>query len=140
MNQDVDATLRGGATPGPLAHRDLRDDRGIYGRLSPTESLIVGTVGVCSTIRLAGALLGTDRPDHVFAQGYKYAGEGRWSAAPRRAIVWGTGHGLQTSDGFSCADFHANRRDYAFYADLLRPESVLQRGRDGCVSAAEPRR
>lgn len=125
---------------GPIPRRDFRDRTDIYGGLTPTESLVVGTVGVCSTINLGGVLVGTDKPDHFFAQGYDYFRKSHWGRNPRRAVRWGTAtergaYGRLTSDVFSFADLHANRRGYTFYAGLLQAGGAVRRGPDGCVVA-----
>jgi hypothetical protein len=118
-----------------------RDD--IYGDLKPTDALVLGTVGVCSTVQIAGVRMGTDKPDHFWEQGYEYylaSGFGRHDAG---AIRWGTDsergqYGLLTSNVFSFADLYANWQGYQFYKSLLQKGSVLQAGDDGCVHQARP--
>ncbi len=115
----------------------------IYTRVRPVDSLVLGTVGVCSTIRLAGILMGTDKPDHFWAQGYEYF---RTSRGGRRdARAWDRGvadergkYGLLTSGVFSFADLAANWAGYQFYKGLLTKASPLQRDDTGCVAQASP--
>lgn len=119
--------------------REFMDRSDIYGELKPTDALVLGSVGVCATIQLAGVLLGTDKTDHFWAQGYEYERESRWGKRPERALKWGTRsergqYGLLTSNVFSFADLHANWRGYQFYEGLLGRQSVLQQGEDGCVA------
>lgn len=127
---------------GPIARRDFMDRSDIYRQLSATQSPALATVGVCSTIRLAGVLMGTDKPDHFFGQGYDYLRVSRWGAAPLLALQWGMdsergAYGLLTSNVFSFADLHANRRGFAFYAGLLSRNSGMQRDGAGCVATRD---
>lgn len=124
----------------PMDRREFLDHSDIYGDLKPTDSAVLGAAGVCSTIRVAGVLLGTDKLDHFFDQGFDYLQESHWGRAPHRAIVWGTAtelgaYGLLTSNVFSFADLHANRRGYQFYTELLTRRSAVRRDADGCVAA-----
>ncbi len=125
---------------GAVARRDFVDRSDIYGQLDATQSPAVAMAGVCSTIRLAGVRMGTDKPDHFFDQGYEYLRVSRWGAAPLLAVRWGTdsergAYGLLTSNVFSFADLHANRRGFAFYDELLSRTSGMRRDRQGCVGA-----
>jgi hypothetical protein len=128
---------------GSLSRRTFERQDDIYGDLAPHEALVLGTVGVCSTVRIGGVLMGTDKPDHFWSQGYEYllaSGHGRKDA---RAIAWGTDtergqYGLLTSDVFSYADLYANWQGYQFYKQILQKGSVFERGADGCVEQAHP--
>lgn len=123
--------------------RSFADADDIYAQVSPGENLVVTTVGVCSTIQLAGILMGTDKPDHFWSQGYEYfraSKRGRHDAA---AIRWGTSsergrYGLLTSGAFSYADIAANWAGYQFYKQLLTESSPLTLDREGCVARAAP--
>ncbi len=115
----------------------------IYHDLRPRDALVLGTVGVCSTVRIANILMGTDKPDHFWAQGYDYYMASKRGRQTDRAVQWGTasergGYGLLTSGVFSYADLAANWDGYRFYTQLLTPESPLQRDADGCVVLATP--
>ncbi len=115
----------------------------IYDLLRPTDSLVLGTVGVCSTIHLAGILMGTDKPDHFWSQGYEYFLASRRGRADERAMRWGTlsergQYGLATSGVFSYADLAANWEGYQFYKALLTEDSPLELGEDGCVVQTRP--
>ncbi|MDP2308831.1 MAG: hypothetical protein Q8P18_22610 [Pseudomonadota bacterium] len=122
-----------------VERRAFRDRSDVYGGLLPGESMMLDTVGVCSTIELAGVLMGTDKPDHFWAQGYEYERQSGWGKHPERAVEWGTQsergqYGLLTSNVFSFADLHANFRGFQFYQALLGRQSVLQRDDKGCVA------
>lgn len=113
-----------------------RDD--IYGGLAPQQSVILGIVGACSTFRIADVRMGSDKPDHFWSEGYRYAVASRWGRDPERAIRLGTTseltyYGLMTSNTFSYADLAANWDGYTFYVGLLGDDSILRRGDDGCV-------
>jgi hypothetical protein len=115
----------------------------IYHDLRPREALVLGTVGVCSTVRIANILMGTDKPDHFWAQGYDYYMVSKQGRQTDRAVQWGTAsergaYGLLTSGVFSYADLAANWDGYTFYTKLLTPESPLQRDTDGCVVLTKP--
>jgi len=123
---------------GPIERRSffVRDD--LYGALTPGESPVLSTVGTCSTIRLAGQLVGTDKPDHFWGLGYQYAQASAWGKDPAAALRWGTltektFYGLLTSNVFSYADLAANYAGYQFYVGLLSEGSAIQRGPDDCV-------
>lgn len=123
--------------------RMVEDDVDIYDRLRPRDSLVLGTVGICSTIKLGGVLMGTDKPDHFWAQGYEYLLASREGRAEERALRWGVAsergrYGLATSGVFSYADLAANWAGYQFYKGLLGEESPMQLGEDGCVVERRP--
>lgn len=110
----------------------------IYADLSAMESLILDVAGTCSTIRLAGRSIGTDKIDHFFGEGFDYFRKSRQGRDPDRAIRWGTTtertiYGLLTSKTFSFADLRANYDGYVFYAGLLEPGSVVELDDDGCA-------
>jgi hypothetical protein len=125
----------------PVSRRTFPDGTSIYGDIDPTEAFVLGAAGICSTVKIAGVLMGTDKPDHFFAQGYEYllaSNQGRNDAA---AVAWGTRselgiYGLLTSDAFSWADLYANWQGYQFYTGLLKQGSVLEYDEEGCVTRA----
>ncbi len=115
----------------------------IYARTRPQDSLVLSTVGVCSTILLAGRLMGTDKPDHFWAQGYEYLLASHHGLNDDDAIAWGDAsekgaYGFATSGVYSYADLAANWEGYQFYKALLTDDSPLERGGDGCVVLARP--
>lgn len=123
--------------------RSFADRRDIYGAVGPGGSVILDEIGPCSTFLLAGVLVGSDKPDHFFGEGYEYAVRSKWGRRRGRAIRWGTFteityYGLLTSAVFSYADLATNLDGHDFYAGLLRAGSILQRGADGCVYQARP--
>lgn len=127
----------------PIERHTFLDRRDIYGEVGLGGSLILDGVGPCSTIRLAGVLMGTDKPDHFLGEGYAYALRSRFGAREARAVRWGTFtelsyYGLLTSRVFSFADLRANYDGYTFYRDLLREGSEVQLGPDGCATLARP--
>jgi len=122
----------------PIDLRTFPDRGDIYGGIAVPDSVILGAVGPCSTLNLAGVLLGTDKIDHFWTEGLHYAERSGWGERPERAIRFGTGtersyYGMMTSNAFSYADLRANWDGYRFYVGLLGADSVLQRGEDGCV-------
>jgi hypothetical protein len=126
-----------------IPRRTFQDRDDIYGGLTAQESLVLAAVGVCSTVRLGGVLMGTDKPDHFFAEGFEYYLISRFARDERRAVKWGTStergtFGLLTSGTFSWADLHANFRGFEFYRALLSATSPLQRAPDGCVAPSRP--
>lgn len=122
-----------------IDRRTFPDRRDVFGGLAAPDSVVLGTVGPCSTINLAGVLMGTDKIDHFLAEGYHYASLSDWGAYPERGVRLGTTqertyYGMMTSNAFSFADLRANWDGYLFYVGLLKEGSVVQRGEDGCVS------
>jgi len=123
--------------------RSFLDADDLYDHVGPAESAVLGTVGVCSTVQIAGVLVGTDKPDHFWAQGYEYFGASKRGRLPERAKEWGVSselgaYGLLTSGVFSFADLAANWQGYLFYVGLLGERSAIQVGEDGCVAQVRP--
>lgn len=123
--------------------RSFSDRRDIYGAVGPGQSLVLDEVGPCSTFNLGGVLMGSDKPDHFFDEGYFYALRSKWGKREARAIRWGTFtelsfYGMLTSAVFSYADLAANHAGYRFYVGLLREGSVVLRGEDGCAYPSRP--
>lgn len=123
--------------------RNFRDRSHIYGDVLPQDALILGLVGVCATINLGGVLVGTDKADHFWDQGYAYFIESGGGRHPDRALRWGVesergAFGLLTTNTFSYADLFANQAGYEFYRTLLTPLSRIRRAPNGCVVASAP--
>lgn len=121
---------------------DFLDRTDIYGGIKRKESLILGSVGVCSTVELAGIRVGTDKVDHFFEQGYTYFLESGGGRDEAKALRWGmdserTIFGLLTSNAFSYADLNANWQGYRFYRDLLTT-GPFRVGPYGCVEQTRP--
>ena len=127
-----------------VARRTFTVEEGIYGRVRPGDGLVLGTVGVCSTVRLGGVLMGTDKPDHFWSQGYDYfVRRPRLGHKVNAMVQWGTNsergqYGLLTSNVFSFADLSANWAGLQFYRSLLTHDGLLQRDADGCVVQDRP--
>lgn len=118
-----------------------RDD--LYAQVRVGDSAILATFGPSSTVRLGPWLLGVDKIDHFWIQGYDYFRRSREGAEPARAVEWGTRTergiwGLLTTGVFSYADLAANYDGMRFYTGLLTEQSVLQRDELGCVVLARP--
>jgi hypothetical protein len=125
-----------------LPRRTYADGEGLYGDVDVADGFVLGAAGVCSTVNIAGVLMGTDKPNHFFAQGYEYlraSDYGRHDApAVRRGTATELGaYGLLTSSTFSWADLYANWQGYTFYKALLEKGSVLQRDEEGCVALVD---
>jgi hypothetical protein len=128
---------------GPVPRRYFPDRQDIYGALSFLTSPILSLVGPCSTIRINGVLMGTDKLHHFFAEGYKYFRRSTWGRDPIAALSWGTRmertlYGLISSNAFSYADLRSNYDGFRFYRGLLEPGSVAGLDTDGCVEQVRP--
>lgn len=126
-----------------IARREFEDRRDIYAEVWNTESVVLAQVGPCSTVRIGGQLMGTDKPDHFFATGYHYFRKAADREREERAIKAGVQaengqFGIMSSATFSFADLDANWKGYAFYAQLLTDDSVLQLDEAGCVARVRP--
>jgi hypothetical protein len=107
------------------------------------NSAILRVWGPASTIQLAGVLLGTDKLDHFWDQGYDYFRVSKHGLDPERAVRWGTRTelgpwGEATTGVFSYADLAANYDGHQFYATLLSPTSGIVRDDEGCVRMVRP--
>lgn len=126
-----------------IDRRTFRHYGDIYDHLRPRQSLVLATVGVCSTVRIGNILMGTDKPDHFWSQGYDYFMRSRQGRRDDRATRWGDAsergiYGLATSGVYSYADLEANWSGYQFYKALLTESSPLQRDDKGCVVLRTP--
>jgi hypothetical protein len=128
---------------GPIERMDFRDRTDVYSNVRISNSAILRVFGPASTIQLAGVLLGTDKIDHFWVQGYDYFRVSKDGLEPERAIRWGTRTelgiwGEATTGVFSYADLAANYDGYQFYATLLSPTSSIVRDEEGCVRMVRP--
>jgi hypothetical protein len=102
---------------------------GIYAGAPVRASRVEAAFGIGATIRLAGALVGTDKLGHFFSQGFKYyksylAG---WSEA--RILARGRFNerwifGQLTTSVYSNADLVADYQGYRFYRSLFEDDVV----------------
>lgn len=128
---------------GPLDRHTYADRTDLYSDVTVLDSLILATFGPASTVSLGPWLVGTDKIDHFWIQGYDYFRRSREGREPGRAVDWGTRTerglwGLRTTGVFSYADLAANYDGMRFYTGLLGASSVLQRGEHGCVELVRP--
>lgn len=128
----------------PVVERRAFPERGdLFGLAKLDEAAILATAGVCGTVKLAGVLMGTDKPSHFTDVGYDYYRRSRDGLRPSRAVRYGTRtersyYGSMTSSSFSYADLRANWDGYRFYAGLLKPGSPVQRREEGCLEVVAP--
>lgn len=106
------------------------------------ESPILSSAGTCSLITLAGVVVGTDKPDHFWYNGYMYYLVAQHRNEPA-AIDYGTKteltyYGMTSSSTFSFADLHANWQGYRFFRGLLTEGSVVGRDAEGCLVRTAP--
>lgn len=128
---------------GGVARRDFTDRRDIFGTTSGAEAPLLRWAGVASTVRVNDVLLGTDKLDHFFEEGYDAWRRSRDGADEARAIAWATmtentRYGLKTSETFSFGDLKADFDGMRFYASLATPGAVVELGADGCVTRGRP--
>lgn len=125
-------------TDAQLPRRSYLDRSDIFGDIPLNDSLILGVIGPCSTLSINGVLVGTDKLDHFFDQGFDYVQESRWGQEPERAIRWGTFSelsffGYAASNAFSYGDLRANYDGYRFFMGLFAPGGLVERDDRGCV-------
>lgn len=128
---------------GPVPRHSHADRGDLYGQVPVRENLLLSVVGPASTVRLGGVLLGTDKIDHFWVQGYDYYQRSHAGLDPARAVEWGTSTewgiwGVRTTGIFSYSDLAANHAGFRFYDALLSARSPLQRDEAGCVALARP--
>jgi hypothetical protein len=131
------------AEEGPIERMDFHDRTDVYSDVRTGNSAILRVWGPASTIQLAGVLIGTDKLDHFWDQGYDYFRVSKHGLDPERAVRWGTRTelglwGEATTGVFSYADLAANYDGYQFYATLLSPTSSIVRDDEGCVRMVRP--
>ncbi|MFM2245697.1 MAG: hypothetical protein RL071_1771 [Pseudomonadota bacterium] len=127
----------------PLPKASWGDRADLYGSVPLRDNLLLKVVGPSSTVQLAGVLVGTDKIDHFWVQGFDYYQRSGGGQDPERALDWGTGTewgvwGVRSTGVFSFSDLAANHAGYRFYTHLLGPTSPLQRGANGCVGLSRP--
>ncbi len=128
---------------GGVPHRAFDDRRDIFGSLTFKESPLLLWAGVCSTVRVNGVLVGSDKLDHFFEEGFKAWKRARWGEEPLAGVEWAVKtengkYGLSTSEAFSFGDLRADDDGTTFYETLLDPGGVAVIGEDGCLDLAEP--
>lgn len=124
---------------GGVSRRDFLDRRDIFGSTSGAEAPLLRWAGVASTVRVNDVLVGTDKLDHFFEEGYH-----AWLKSDRgqdveRAVGWATHtentrYGLKTSETFSFGDLKADFDGMIFYDGLVEPGSVVELDEDGCLT------
>ena len=127
----------------PVQQRGFGDRQDIYGAVPWWQNVILDAVGPAPTVRLGDTLVGIDKVDHFWVQGYLYFRQSRWGLEEDKAVRWGTHTeraiwGQATTDIFSFADLAANFDGYTFYDGLLRPGSALGIDERGCVVQRRP--
>lgn len=120
---------------------DARDD--LYSTIKFKENPLLATYGPASTLRFGDVLVGTDKIDHFWVQGYLYWKRSRAGKDKERPVAWGTYTeraywGTATTNVFSYADLAANYNGFLFYDTLLETGSVLQLDGDGCIVQVRP--
>lgn len=129
---------------GGAPHRMFLDRRDIFGDITAGESPILKWAGVGATVRIGEFLVGVDKLDHFFEEGYNSWKKADYGDDPRRGVEWATKtertiYGLDTSLTFSFGDLRADYDGMRFYDTLLDPVSgVAVVGDDGCVVATKP--
>lgn len=121
----------------PAAREDL------YGEVRLGQSWVLALAGPSSTVNLGGVLVGTDKIDHFWLQGFDYWQRSRRGEQVERAVEWGTRTelgwwGLWTSGVFSYADLAANYAGFEFYAGLLEEGSPARLDEASCVVLDRP--
>lgn len=129
---------------GGVPHRDFVDRRDLFGDVTFQESPILKWAGVCSTVQVAGQLVGTDKLDHFFEEGFHVWRRSREGAEFTPGMTWAVRtengkYGLETSETFSFGDLRADLDGATFYGTLLDPErGVAVVGDDGCLQLTRP--
>lgn len=128
---------------GGAPHRAFDDRRDVLGSVTFRESPLLVWAGVCSTVSVNGVLVGTDKLDHFFEEGYDGWRHGQRGDRPQRTVDWLTRtengrYGLKTSEAFSFGDLRADADGVRFYDTLLDPGGLVEVGEDGCLVQARP--
>jgi len=122
---------------GGVSRRAFDDRRDIFGSAGLRHSVLLTWAGVCSTVRVNGVLIGTDKLDHFFEEGYH-----QWRRG-EQGVDWATStengwFGLKSSGTFSFADLRANADGARFFGDLLSKGGVATLDAAGCLAPATP--
>lgn len=125
---------------GGVPRRDFLDRRDLFASATVKEAPLLAWAGVCSTIRVGDVLVGTDKLDHFFEEGYD--GWRRAEKGVDRAVDWATRtengkYGLEASETFSYGDLRADWDGLWFYDTLLEEGGVATIGADGCLAPTE---
>jgi hypothetical protein len=128
---------------GGVPRRDFQDRRDLFGSTSGAEAPLLRWAGVASTVRVNDVLIGTDKLDHFFEEGYDAWRRSRGGLDLAAAVAWATftentRYGLKTSETFSFGDLKADFDGMMFYASLVTPGSVVEMGDDGCLTRGVP--
>lgn len=127
---------------GAVPRRDFTERVDLFASTTVREAPLLKWAGVCSTVKVNGVLVGTDKLDHFFEEGYN-----AWRRSGRgedfeRAVEWATRtentkYGLDSSETFSWGDLRADYDGMMFYDSLLEPGSVAVLDARGCVVPGE---
>lgn len=129
---------------GGAPHRIFPERRDIFGEITAAESPILKWAGVGGSVRIGEYLVGVDKLDHFFEEGYNGWKKADFGENPQRGIDWATKtertiYGLETSHTFSFGDLRADYDGMEFYDALLDPGlGVATVGEDGCLVATRP--
>lgn len=101
----------------------------IYSGLPWWATRFAGVFGTGPTIRVAGALIGTDKLGHFLSQGWKYHRRHLRGLDEARVLSLGVRNeasifGASTTGSFSNADLVANYEGYRFYRSLFEDDIV----------------
>jgi hypothetical protein len=127
---------------GAVPRRSFLDRSDVFGSLTFRESPLLSWAGVCSTVLVNGVLVGTDKLDHFFEEGYNAWRRARYGEEPEEAVLWATRtengkYGLESSETFSFGDLRADSDGFEFYDTLVGSEGMAEVGADGCLQPAE---
>lgn len=129
---------------GGVDHREFIDRRDVFGDVTFQDSPILKWAGVCSTVQVAGQLVGTDKLDHFFEEGFHVYRKAAETGELGPGVIWAVRtengkYGLETSEAFSYGDLRADYDGATFYGTLLDPEhGVAEVGDDGCLELTRP--
>lgn len=128
---------------GGVPRRSFDDRRDLFGAITFKESPLLVWAGVCSTVNVYGVLMGTDKLDHFFEEGYDAWRRARFGEEPDQALDWATKtengkYGLKSSEAFSFGDLRADADGVAFYDNLIGPDGAAILGEDGCLRPGKP--
>lgn len=123
---------------GGVPARRFDDRRDILGSLTVREAPLLVWAGVCATVRVNDQLVGTDKLDHFFEEGFAAWRRSRYGEDLEEAVAWATRtengrYGLGTSEAFSFGDLRADADGMSFYDELLGPDGVAAVGPAGCL-------
>lgn len=128
---------------GGVPHRAFIERTDLFASTTLVESPLLKWAGVCSAVKVNGVLVGTDKLDHFFEEGFIAWRKSSDGADLDRAIAWATHtentkYGLETSNTFSFSDLRADYDGLHFYDSLLQPGSVAVLDAEGCITEGAP--